>query len=490
MKTISILLLASAMAVAGWFAGRKDWPGFPRATTPSIETGARKILHYQSAMHPWVKSDKPGKCTICGMDLVPVYEGDKGFAAEAGVVVLPKSSINVLNVRTVPVKLAPLVRTLRFAGNVEDDDTKHRIISAYVPGRIEKLHANYVGMEVQADDPLMEIYSPALLTAEREYVGVLKGFGSSRESVEGARIRLRRMGLSDAEIDALPGKAPGESLSRILAPISGTVVNKMVYAGQYVEEGRPMLELGDFSTMWLVFRAYEHDLPFIKPGQEAEATTPSLPGRTLRGRVTFIDPNLEEATRSAKVRVELPNPGREIRHRLYAEVRVRSEEPDTLQVPRLAVISPGGNPVVFTDAGGGAYERRQVQLGRLGDDAWEVTSGLSEGEQVVVTGNLLIDSQAQLNDTTTPEAHEHAAPEKTSSGTVKPWPLATCPVSSEKLGSMGMPLEFVFDGQLVKLCCKTCKPKFDAEPRKFLATIKGAYPPQLGIPIPPPEPFQ
>ncbi len=474
MNRILIPLLAIAMAVAGWFAAKEDWLSLLHPTKATADSGARKILYYQSAMHPWIKSDKPGKCTICGMNLTPVYEGEKGYAAEPGIVVLPQSSITVLNVQTVPVKRAPLVRTLRFAGNIDDDDTKHRVISAYVPGRIEKLHANFVGMEVKAGDPLLDIYSPTLLTAEREYVGVLKGLGSSRESVSGARVRLQRMGLSDAEIDALPKKAPGESASQLLAPISGTVVNKMVYAGQYVEEGKAMLELADFSTMWLMFRAYEHDLPFIKIGQEVEATTPSLPGQVLRGTVTFIDPNLEEATRSAKVRVDLPNPDRAIKHRLYTEARVRATVPDVLQIPRLAVLSPGGNPVVYTDAGGGAYERRAVKLGRLGDDAWEVTSGLSEDDKVVVAGNLLIDSQSQLNDNSAapaPAVPEPAAPKKTDATPVKAWPLATCPVTNEELGSMGAPVVFVFDGQQVKLCCKVCKPKFDAEPQKFLAIL-------------------
>ncbi len=473
MKTILVLLLASVMAVAGWFAAKEDWLSLLHPAKSVAETSARKILYYQSAMHPWIKSDKPGKCTICGMNLTPVYEGDKGYATEPGTVVLPQSSLTVLNVQTVPVKRAPLMRTLRFAGNIEDDDSKHRIISAYVPGRIEKLHANYIGMEVKAGDPLLDIYSSALLTAEREYVGVVKRLGSSSEYVEGARVRLRRMGLSDAEINALPQKPPGESASQILSPISGTVVNKMVYAGQYVEEGKAMLELGDFSTMWLVFRAYEHDLPFIKIGQEVEATTASLPGKILRGTVTFIDPNLDEATRSAKVRVDLPNPEREIKHRLYADVRVHATVPDTLQVPRLAVLSPGGNPMVYTDEGSGAYQRRAVKLGRMGDDAWEVTSGLSEGEKVVVAGNLLIDSQAQLNDTIVTDPPVKPAP---LSMDAKPWPLTTCPVSNEKLGSMGAPLVFVFDGQQVKLCCKSCKPKFDAEPQKFLAALNTIKP--------------
>ncbi len=471
MKTILIILFASAMAAGGWFAAKEDWFSSFRAAKPAAESSTRKILYYQSAMHPHIKSDKPGKCTICGMDLVPIFEGDKGFANGPGVVALSPSSVSVLHVQTATVKRAPLVRMMRFAGNIDDDDTKHRIISAYVPGRIEKLHANYVGMEVKAGDPLMDIYSPALLTAEREYVGVLDGLGSSPASVEGIRIKLKRLGLSEGEINALPKKPPGESTSQILSPISGTVVAKSVYAGQYVEEGKNMLELADFSTMWLMFRAYENDLPFIKVGQEVEATTPSQPGKILRGTVTFIDPNLEEATRSAKVRVNLPNPDYAIKHRLYAEVRVRAAEPDVLQVPRLAVLSPGGNPVVYTDEGGGAYKRRAVKLARLGDDAWEVTNGLSEGDKVVITGNLLIDSQAQLNDTITSEA-----PERPLAQSDKPWPLPTCPVSNETLGEMGPPVVFVFDGQQVKLCCKSCKPKFDKEPAKYLAILKTGKP--------------
>src|SRR5437773_9392869 len=161
---IRLLIIAALSGGAGWFAAR-HWPARPPEARPDV----RRILYYQSAMHPWIKSDKPGKCTICGMDLVPVYEGEAGLAVGAGLVVLSSNSINVINVQTDPVRHRPLRRTLRVAGTIEDDDTRHRILSAYVDGRIDTLYVNHVGAEVKQAQPMAAIYSPTLLNAEREY---------------------------------------------------------------------------------------------------------------------------------------------------------------------------------------------------------------------------------------------------------------------------------------------------------------------------------
>jgi len=210
-----------------------------------------------------------------------------------------------------------------------------------------------------------------------------------------------QMGLTSAQIEALPEK-PGDNLtSQILSPIGGTVVAQNVYEGQYVQEGERLFEIADFSTMWFQFRAYEQDLPWIKPGLKVDITTPSHPGKTFTGNITFIDPNFDEATRSTKVRVELENPlveGRRLLlHRLYADGLVRLDLPDALTIPRAAVIETGPEAVAYVDQGGGAYSRRVLQLGRRGDALVEVTSGLSVGDKVVVNGNLLIDGQAEMN---------------------------------------------------------------------------------------------
>lgn len=407
-KTVVLILIVAVLAAAaGWFAARQ-WPAAP-PSTPTGKNG-RKVAYYQSAMHPWIKSDKPGKCTICGMELVPVYEGEKGFEAGEGVVALPSNSVTVLNVRSVPVRRAPLTRTLRVAGTIDDDDTRHRLLSAYVDGRIDRLFVNYVGAEVQEGQPLATFYSAMLLAAEREYQLLLRqqskvSGAENAPLLAAATQRLRQYGLNERQIAALADKPPTNIHTELLAPVSGTVVARFVYEGQYVKEGERLFELADFSTMWFMFDAYERDLTWLRPGAKVSVTTPALPGRVFDAAVTFIDPNLNPTSRTARVRAEIPNPvvtrdgqsRRELLHKVYAEATVSVDIPESLAIPRSAVLSPGGRPVVYVDRGGAAYEQRAVKLGRAGDELWEITDGLREGEMVVVNGNLLIDAQAQLN---------------------------------------------------------------------------------------------
>ncbi len=428
MKT-SILILVGLATVAGgiggWFAARR----LPARAVDRPADGARRILYYQSSMHPWVRSDQPGKCTICGMDLTPVFEGEAGKSVGADMVTLSSNGVSVLGVATRAVRRGPLTRTLRVAGVIDDDDTRHRFVSAWAGGRIDELFVNYVGAEVTSGQPLARFYSPMLLEAERQYLAIL-GRGAGGAGGRGmpgdgglleasAAQRLRQLGLTDAQIAALPGKDPTNLFSEILSPTGGTVVGRFVYAGQYVMEGERLFELADFSTMWFRFDAYEQDLAWIEPGQEVAVTTPSVPGQVLKAPIRFVDPNLDPMTRSAKVRVELPNPWvgegtarrRLLRHRLFAEARVSVPAREVLRVPRSAVLSPDGQAVVYVDLGAGAFEPRRVRLGLKGDEDYEVLEGLEEGEDVVVSGNLMIDAQAQLNAAIhqTDAGHDHGA---------------------------------------------------------------------------------
>jgi membrane fusion protein, copper/silver efflux system len=393
MKTFLTILITALLAATGtWFALKKTG-----ATAPSAATGERKVLYYQSAMHPWIKSDKPGRCTICGMELTPVYEGEKGFDETGGgnVVALTQNQIQVLHVQTAEAKTRPLVRTLRVSGTIDDNAMRHRVMSAYVDGRIDKLYVNYIGAEVSEGQPLADFYSPSLLQAEREY----RQLGGELKKNTG--LRLRQMGLTQTQIDLIDQKPADALTSQILAPISGTVVAQSIYEGQYVATGQQLFEIADFSTMWYMFRAYEQDMPWIKPGLSVKVTTPSLPDKSFAGKITFIDPNFDEATRSTKVRVELPNPlvngRRELLHRLYADGMVELDAPAVLTVPRSAVIETGPQAVVYIDQGGGAYEQAVLKTGRRGDTYIEVLAGLKEGDAVVTNGNLLIDGQAEMN---------------------------------------------------------------------------------------------
>jgi Cu(I)/Ag(I) efflux system membrane fusion protein len=409
------LLLATAVlaAAAGWTAAQRFQRAARSGDTSAAASATRKILFYQSAMHPWIKSDQPGKCTICGMDLTPVFEGDAAMPLDPGLVALGSNAISVLNVHSVTLQRGPLQRTLRVAGTLEDDDTRHRFISAAVAGRIEDLFVTYVGAEVTAGQPLARFYSPMLLEAERQFLALnaSPAHEATRPDLEILRsasaTRLLQLGLTELQIQQLASKHPTNAFSEIVAPASGTVVERFVFPGQYVMEGEKLFEIADFSTLWFLFDAYEQDLPWLELGQELDVSSPAAPGKTFRAPIRFIDPNISDMTRSAKIRVEVPNPvltstpspRRALPHRAFAEGLIRLVVPDVLLVPRSAILSPAQNPVVYLDRGEGLYEQRAIRLGRLGDTDYEVLEGLAPDDRVVVQGNLLIDAQAQLNQT-------------------------------------------------------------------------------------------
>lgn len=394
---LGLMVMGVGMGSGWWWRGRSSHGAHPTTTTST-----RKIRMYQSPMHPWITSPEPGNCTLCGMKLVPVYEGEAGFDSGEGTLRLGSNSISVVGIASVPVDVRRLTRTLRLSGTLDDDDSRHRILSAYVEGRVESLSVHSEGAEIVEGTELATVYSPVLLGAVREYLS-LASSGESGSLMTAAALRLRQMGLGEAQVKALPTSfTNGQRILPWLSPMSGTVVKRMVYGGQWVRDGDPLYEVADFGVMWFKADAYERDLPWLRIGQEVVMTLPSLPGQAFTNRINFIDPNLDMMTRSTRVRVEVPNPrsgdggGRLFRHRGYAEARVRVESEPVVVVPRTAVLNPGGAPVVWVELAQGQYQQRSVRLGRAGDDSWEVVEGLDTGERVVVQGGVVLDGQAQM----------------------------------------------------------------------------------------------
>lgn len=371
---------------------------------------------YQCPMHPWIKSEKPGaKCTICGMALVEAMAATPGAAGAPGnLVTLNPAAATVINVQTSPVRRGTLVRTLRVAGAIEDDDTRHRILAARIPGRVEKLFVNYVGAEVREGAPLATIYSPEMLTAQRTYVERIRAGTSASTLSErsAARERLLELGLTEPEITILDHTLQPTAMVNIHAPMSGTVVSRAVYEGQYVQTNDRLFEIGDFSSMWFVFDAHESDLAWLKTGQTVEVTTPSQPGRIFSAPIAFIDPNLNETTRTVRVRVILPNADRALLHQQTALGFVRLTAPNVLLAPRTAVLQHTGQAVAFVAHDAQGYEPHAVRLGRIGDTDAEILSGLTEGENVATTSALLIDAQSQFARAaaTGATSNDHASP--------------------------------------------------------------------------------
>lgn len=368
----------------------------------AAQPGRAQTATYQCPMHPWIKSDKPdARCTICGMALVAATAPKAGAASEPldpNLVTLTSAQAAVTGVQTAPVVRGPLVRTLRVNGVIDDDETRHRILAARVPGRVEKLHVNYVGAEVSEGEPLVTIYSPEMLTAQRTYVERLRA-GTTAFTVSeraAARERLLELGLTSEEIRILENVLEPTAMVTVRAPMSGTVVSRGVYEGQYVATNDRLFEIGDFSRMWFVFDVYEADLAWVKPGVPVELALASQPGQLLTAPVAFVDPNLNETTRTARARVVLDNADRRLLHRQTGIGAVRFESPDVLLVPRAAVLQHGGFPLVFVDRGSHAYAAVRIRLGRIGDTAAEVLDGLAVGDKVVTQGGLILDGQAQL----------------------------------------------------------------------------------------------
>ena len=302
---------------------------------------------YRCPMHPWIHSDHPGKCTICGMELVA---GSATNETGDGSLTLTPSQITTIGVATSIVARQPLVRTLRVAGMIDDDDTRHRVLAARMPGRVDQLFVNFIGAEVTAGAPLATIYSPDLLTAERVFVERIKSGELAVTAAEraAARERLLELGLTEEEIAQLEKDLQPTATITVRAPLSGTVVTKSVYEGQYVRTRDRLFEIADFSSMWFLFDAYEQDIPWLRIGENVDITTRAVPGETISAPIAFIDPNFDETTHATKVRVVLSNPHfgtagehHRLPHRVLAEGRVTLEAPAVLAAPRSAVLDTG-----------------------------------------------------------------------------------------------------------------------------------------------------
>ncbi|MBZ5553620.1 MAG: efflux RND transporter periplasmic adaptor subunit [Acidobacteriia bacterium] len=378
------------------------------ATAP----GERKILYWMDPMHPAYKSDKPGTAPDCGMTLVPVYADGGGESVgdnlPPGAIKISATKQQLIGVQFGEVLSGPVEKTLRAVGHLAYDETKIIRVHTKISGWIDKVFVDYTGQLVKKGQPLFTVYSPDLLSTQEEFLIGLKakqylGDSQFKDVSTGAqslynasRRRLQLWDISEAQIEELERtQKPTRDLT-LYAPDDGFVTKRNAFPQQQVNPDTEVYEIADLSTIWVLADVYEYELPEVKLGQTARVNLTYFPGKTFAGKVSYIYPEVDNTTRTAKVRIDLPNGDFKLKPDMYASVELQINYGRQLSVPQEAVLDSGAEQTVFVALGNGYFEPRKVQLGAKVDDRYIVLGGLRPQEKVVTSGNFLIDSESQL----------------------------------------------------------------------------------------------
>jgi Cu(I)/Ag(I) efflux system membrane fusion protein len=378
----------------------------PTASPSGKAAATRKIKYYKSTMLLGEISRAPRKDSM-GMDMVPVYEGEDGGKT----ISVDAATVQKMGVRTAVVTKGPLRRVIRTVGSIDYNETALADVTTKFRGWIENLYVDSTGKQVRKGEPLFDIYSPDLYSAQNEYVLAMNQPGASGLK-NSARQKLKLFDISEDQIAELEESRQAQRTLRVDAPIDGIVVEKMAVRGQMVEAGMKLYRLADLAIVWVQSQIYEQDLALLRLGQEAEVSLSYLPDRKFRGRVTYIYPTVDEKTRTARVRMEFHNPGLFLKPGMFATVELLAEaKPDALLVPDSAVLRSGERNTVFVAVDDGHFEPRDVQLGaRAENNAYEVISGLHAGERVVTSGQFMLDSESQLHEAIQKMLNPNASP--------------------------------------------------------------------------------
>jgi Cu(I)/Ag(I) efflux system membrane fusion protein/cobalt-zinc-cadmium efflux system membrane fusion protein len=371
----------------------------------------KKIKYWTSPMDPTYISPKPGKSPM-GMDLVPVYE-EKGEEKEsASTIRIDPVTMQNMGVRLGRVQREALVKDIRTIGNITYDETKIFTVNTKFSGWIEKLYINFIGEDVKKGQPLFDIYSPELVSAQEEYLLALNQYrklGNSsytgirdgaRRLLEASRTRLRYWDLTERQIARIDKSGRVQKILTIYSPASGIVTQKEAFIGHYVKEGEHQYEIVDLSSVWVDVDVYEYELPWVKKGMVAEMDLSYIPGKRFKGKVLFIYPYLDAKTRTAKLRLAFANPGYELKPGMYANIYLKSVIAKSgLVIPQEAVIDSGVRKVVFVALGKGKFQPRDVKIGlEVGDASYQVLDGLKEGDEIVLSAQFMLDSESRLRE--------------------------------------------------------------------------------------------
>ncbi|MBT6914650.1 MAG: DUF3347 domain-containing protein [Candidatus Marinimicrobia bacterium] len=451
--TIGLILVA-------FFIGMRFSSGDSTTHSDKHEAQSSENQVWTCSMHPNVQLPESGQCPICFMDLIPLESGSSSL--QPNQLSMSESAMKLANIETIPASMGIAELEIHLSGKVEYDESRIGNITAWVPGRLERMFVDYTGISVKKGDHMMELYSPELYTAQEELIQARKLFDSNKgqsvigkktikATLQASREKLRLMGLLDEQIQKIEESDSPSNLTTVYSPMSGVVIQKNGVEGAYVKTGTNIYTIADLSRVWVIFDAYESDLPWLAFGQKVTFSAEAIPGETFEGRVAFIDPVLDAKTRTVKVRMNVLNPNGMIKPGMFVHgtihatldgdgkainpelankwicpmhpevVRdqkgdcdvcgmdlVKSEslgivhtpyhQHENLLIPASAVLKTGNRAIVYVKISGEepTFEGREVVLGSRVGDKYIVKSGLKEGELVVKKGNFKIDSAMQI----------------------------------------------------------------------------------------------
>lgn len=404
---VALALVGIAVAASGgyWWGLKQIDKSSTETSTGTAASATKKILYYRNPMGLSDTSPEPKQDSM-GMDYIPVYVGDE---VQTGQIKISPEKVQKLGVRTEPAALRELVRTVRAVGQFQLDERRLHTVTTKFEGYIEKLHVNATGQPVKRGQPLMEVYSPELVSAQEEYLIAWNGRQSlssgTEESLvgvsrlaESALKRLRNWDISDAQLQRLKKDGKATRTLTLYSPANGVVLEKMAVAGIRFMPGEPLFKIADLSSIWLLADVFEQDLTLVHVGQSVKINVNAYPDKVLTGKVSYIYPTVTPETRTAKIRVELDNTNGILKPEMYATVQLVSGhgKADALMVPDSAVLDSGTRQIVLIQRAEGLFEPRDVKLGMRGNGYVEVIEGLSAGENVVVSANFLIDAESNL----------------------------------------------------------------------------------------------
>lgn len=383
----SIVALAAAAGLGLW-AGLRLAPIAPPATTASAEP---EPLYWYDPMRPEVRFDKPGPSPFMDMDLVPKYPD----ATSGGTVSIDPRMVQNLGMRTAPVTRGGQATRLDAVGTVSADERRSFSVESRAAGWVERLMVRGVGERVARGAPLAAVYAPELVAAQEELL--LARAGGDATLVEAARARLSRLGMADAEVQAVLAEGKAHRQVALVAPTAGVVIELAAREGMQAAPGLPLFKVADLARVWVLVEVPEAQASMLRVGRVANARFAALPRATYTGRVEFVEADLQAATRTVRARIGFDNPRGELLPGMYAAVGLADEgSREALRIPSEAVIRTGTRSVVILAEGAGRFRPAEVVLGAEHDGVIEILSGLEEGETVVVSGQFLIDSEANL----------------------------------------------------------------------------------------------